>query len=491
MLYYLKSLELSPFSPQILEEAARMGVQLLEGDWNAVASNTVNAAGTTTTATTALTNSHPSARQRRWTAFRSWYRGGRVFDRAHESLITAAMLRRPPSPGSQGRPLTPRIAPSDGPRPVAPEIEEAEEEAKTTSPEIDNVMKVGNGAVPHTLDEDAHETWNTADAIAGADATAAASAAYAIPKAEVMVEVDASASAAATAVVAAASEGGNRSRQVTPMEVLRCRASSHTPPPPPAAKRHVVLLRKGELLPSLSRRGGEASSTTASRRGSGSDKARGPGGAGGAGNGSGNGFLEENGWARAAATGGGISDAACLAAAEAGGEGDPYAAQVLDAARLDGLTGWEEDRARQGGELEGDYDNGDGNSGAIAEGLPPLSRLGGTSAAKRLRMEARRKFLEARTVTSKQAASKVSARSLTFLPAAMRANPSPQSTTPIPTYRNTAHLCVTAPRVPSTKCLASKGAAPIPTVAQLTCVSLSPRVIFHTTPRLKSVTLPS
>ena len=304
--------------------------------------------------------------------------------------------------------------------------------------------------MPLTLTEDAHATRNTADAIARADATAAASAAYAAPKAEVMVGVDASASAAAAAAVAgavaAASERGNRSRQVTPMEVLRCRASSYTPPPPPATKRHVVLLRKDGLPPSSSRRGSEASSTTASRRSSGFDKARGSGGAGGAGNGSGTGFLEENGWARGAAADGGISDAACLAAEGVGGEDDPYAAQVLDAARLDGLTGWEEDRARQGGGLEGDDYNGDGDSGAIAEGLPPLSRLGGTGAAKRLRMEARRKFLEARTVTSKEAASKVSARSLAFLPSAMRANPSPQNVQP--QY--------------------------LPTVARLTCVSLCP-----------------
>ena len=111
----------------------------------------------------------------------------------------------------------------------------------------------------------------------------------------------------------------------------------------------------------------------------------------------------EDEWAKDTADG--ISDAACLAA---GGE-DPYATQVLDAARLDGLTGWEEDRASQDGREGGEYDD---YSGMIAEGLPPLSRLGGTGAAKRLRMEARRKFLEARTVTSKEAASKVSRRLL-------------------------------------------------------------------------------
>ncbi|CAM9185466.1 unnamed protein product, partial [Laminaria digitata] len=295
--------------PEILEEAARMGVQLLEGDWDAVAASNNDTADNGTT----LTTSNPSARQRRWTAFRSWYRGGRVFDRAHESLITAAMLRRPPSPGSQGRPLTPRLAPADGPRPVAPEIEgEEEEEEKEETP-----TKIGNDTA--------------ATAAAAAENSAA------------------DASVAAAAAAAAASEGRNASRQVTPMEILRCRASSHTPPPPPQPKRHVVLLRKDGLPPSRPG-GGESRGTTG------------------------------GGW----------------------GNDDPYAAQVLDAARLDGLTGWEEDRAGQGGLGGDDGDGGDiggdENSGVIAEGLPPMSRLGGTGAAKRLRMEARRKFLEARTV---------------------------------------------------------------------------------------------
>lgn len=57
-----------------------MGVHILEGDWNAALEPT-----TTTSSTNAATIA--SSAQRRWTAFRSWYRGGRGFDRAPEALI--------------------------------------------------------------------------------------------------------------------------------------------------------------------------------------------------------------------------------------------------------------------------------------------------------------------------------------------------------------------------------------------------------------------
>lgn len=102
---------------QILEEAARMGVQLLEGDWTVAISNTYSTASQDTAAAS-------STRQRRWTAFRSWYRGGRVFDRAHKSLIRAALEHEPPSPASLGRPLTPCLAPADSLQPVAPGTKE-------------------------------------------------------------------------------------------------------------------------------------------------------------------------------------------------------------------------------------------------------------------------------------------------------------------------------------------------------------------------------
>lgn len=61
-----------------------MGIQLLEGDWNAAFEPT-----TATSSTNATTASSP---QRRWTAFRSWYRGGRGFDKAPEALIKSVVM---------------------------------------------------------------------------------------------------------------------------------------------------------------------------------------------------------------------------------------------------------------------------------------------------------------------------------------------------------------------------------------------------------------
>lgn len=406
-----------------------MGVQLLEGDWNASAAGNDTAEGATT---------HPSARQRRWTAFRSWYRGGRVFDRAHESLITAAMLRRPPSPGSQGRPLTPHIAPADGPRPIAPDIDEGETE-KDTLPNRGNAADDGDDAVvppPPRKDnaapvpfppEEGVQASLTEEAMAGGVVVPNVEGAlptrrddadtgpffleedvhkvddsplypkeegvFPAPAAEAIVAgVDI---ATASAAAALEERGGTTSRGVTPMEVLRCRASSHTPPPPPEAKRHVVLLRKDGPPPAAQRARGSSSATNR-RAGFKKPHAHGHGGDGAEGGLA----LEDRGAEKG--VGGVPGDGSCLAA----GEEDAYASQVLDAARLDGLTGWEEDRAPGRGELEGGSDHDD--SRIIADGLPPLSKLGGTVAAKRLRMEARRKFLEARTVTSKEAASKVS-----------------------------------------------------------------------------------
>lgn len=65
-----------------------MGVQILEGDWNAALEPT-----TTNSSTNATIASSP---QRRWTAFRSWYRGGRGFDKAPEALIKSIVMEHRP-----------------------------------------------------------------------------------------------------------------------------------------------------------------------------------------------------------------------------------------------------------------------------------------------------------------------------------------------------------------------------------------------------------
>lgn len=304
-----------------------MGVQLLEGDWDVA----VQSAGKPSTAAT----TNPSARQRRWTAFRSWYRGGRVFDKAHETLIAAAMLRRPPSPASQGRPLTPHIAPPGRLQSVAPSTEDT----------------------PTQKDGESDAPMNSHQAVEAAEAAG--------PGSEV-----------------------SGAEPFTPVEgIRRTTVTPHAPPPPPSPTLplpqpmvHVVDLKTKGAKP--------ASSGRASRAGKTSVKDEGKTVAQEVVN------LEKGTVADSEENVSGI-----FSLATEGGQlcdtGDDF-----DAARLDGIAGWEEDKT-EAQDAEG--------GGAIAEGLPPRSRESSTAAAKGLRMEARRKFLAARTVMSNEAATKASA----------------------------------------------------------------------------------
>lgn len=340
-------------SLKILEEAAMMGVQILEGDWNADVTAAAAASGKDANKT-----KNPSARQRRWTAFRSWYRGGRVFDRADQTLIAAAMLRRPPSPGSQGRPLTPRMTPADGPRPAA----------------------------PFSTEQDGGET---SDAVPAAAAAAAPAPAPANPTGSDYVPV-AAAAASEEAVLSEAVKGmvprPDAGSVTPPAGVMQGRRT--TPPAPPVppgvvATFHVTLLKSDQPAPAR-----------VSNLGGGDGGADEPVGATG-------------GEVRAQEKLDGDTDAAQLAGIEgwdAGeGEGNDSFVMVSEGVAV-GRLGPGADEGRGG-----DGDSRAGGAGVeIAEGLPPASREGGTGAAKRLRMEARRKFLAARTTSSKQAARKVS-----------------------------------------------------------------------------------
>lgn len=294
-----------------------MGVQILERDWDAEVEGAASGGNTAA--------KYPSARQRRWTAFRSWYRGGRVFDRADETLIAAATLRRPPSPGSLGRPLTPRMAPADGPQPAAPTT--IEEEAAEPPP---------------LTSKDGGKTG-------GSEA------------AGVSPEVAAVSEATGGAVT------GSGTAPVTPLEGVS-RERRTTPPAPPAppgagagATVHVTLLKTNQPTPARVRHGngtGEVPTVRGGQQTSDHFLAKDDGPLGGG---------EDRG-----------VDAACLA----------------------GIAGWD-------AEEEGGEQSPGGDDGVCAEGVPPISHQSGTAAAKRLRMEARRKFLAARTVNSKQAAQKV------------------------------------------------------------------------------------
>lgn len=318
-----------------------MGVQILEGDWNAEV-EVAAASGRS-----ANPNKNPSARQRRWTAFRSWYRGGRVFDRADETLIAAAMLRRPPSPGSQGRPLTPRLTPADGPRPAAPTTFGEEEVSAAPATAVD---KSGDG----------NEQGETV----------AAAAASLEPTAGARAEVE---------NTVAAADKGTVPGHVTPIAGIM-RGRKTTPPAPPeppggggaGSTLHVTLLKTDQ-----SKR-----ARTSSR-----DDA-------------------------AAAADGPVEDG--RAATEVLREQQD---RGIDTARLAGIAGWgagedevqadEEAAGTLRLEFGGDEEGGGLDGGRVITAMPTMSREGGTATAKRLRMEARRKFLAARTVTSKQAASKV------------------------------------------------------------------------------------
>lgn len=273
------------------------------------------------------TTKHLSARQRRWTAFRSWYRGGRVFDRADETLIAAATMRLPPSPGSLGRPLTPRMAPADGPQPAAPTTIEGE------------VVKP-----PQLTSEGGGETGGSEAAAVSPEMTAVSS-------------------------VAGVTVARSGTAPLTPLEGMT-REGSTTPPAPPAPPEaqagvttHVTLLKTNQPAPTRVRHGSDTDEASA-----------------------------------AAGDRDGISDDGPSKDEESLGDG---VGRRVDAARLDGIAGWD-------AEEEGGEQSPSGYDGGSTEGLSPPSHQGGTAAAKRLRMEARRKFLAARTVNSKQAAQKVS-----------------------------------------------------------------------------------
>ena len=333
-----------------------MGVQILEGDWNA------EVAAGTSGGNTASKNG-PSAQQRRWTAFRSWYRGGRVFDRADETLIAAATQRRPPSPGSLGRPLTPRMAPADGPQLAAPI---AIEEGKSSGP----LQATRKG-------EDATDI--------NAASPAAAPAAAVVPSkwdGGVPTAMAASAEVVAVSDAAGGVAAWPDAGPVTPLEGMT-RGQSTTPPAPPTppaagegARVHVTVLKTNQQKPTR---------------------------------GSKSGCHERE--AVVSAVAGDPETGARVTPAEDDG---------IDAASLAGIARWDADGDGETGDvlaLMGDEQSTGGlrgtdreEGGMIAEGLPPISRESGTAAAKKLRMEARRKFLAARTVSSKQAARKASAR---------------------------------------------------------------------------------
>lgn len=341
-----------------------MGVQILEGDWNVEMAGVVSGGHATTT------TKNSSAKQRRWTAFRSWYRGGRVFDRADENLIAAAMRRRPPSPGSLGRPLTPRMTPADGPPPAAPSATQGKEGEAAVLPEAVGVK----GEVKSE---------------GGETVAASAVAAVAVPSDGVPTEVSDVAGGVVLGNEAGPvmfTEGALRGQRTEPPEPkatpdagARVRAGA-----PAGATFHVTLLETDKLIPAQV--GGRAGTTLT-------------------------------------ATADAHETDTCLPAAQHKGphwEGGECGADI---AHLSGIAAWDSEGE---GEDEEDEENGGmmakGKSASrlglegdacevIAEGLPPISREDKTATAKQLRMEARRKFLAARTVNSKQAEVKVSTNS--------------------------------------------------------------------------------
>lgn len=262
-----------------------------------------------------------------------------MFDRAHAALLRAALLHLPPSPGSQGRPLTPRLAPTDRPEPLAPAIDDPTPPAGET------------------------ET--------GADESTEA-------LAELMMAEE---NPPAGGPVPATPPGTNTAVASNPT-VQVPRATSRLVAPDPVL--HVVKLHASTSASALSSSlsGGRRSSIThgsdernRSRRGlesaTGDDLMGGP-------------VIEV--W---------IDDGT----RRTGPDDDDD-----DGVCADGIAGWEENDADVADELgeEGGVD--------VAHRVPSLAvdRIGGgTEAAKKMRMEARRKFLAARTRNAKEAASKV------------------------------------------------------------------------------------
>lgn len=285
-----------------------MGVQLLDGDWTVAADG--DAAGKGTRAIS-------SGRHQRWTAFRSWYRGGRVFDRAHEALIAAAIMHPLPSPASQGRPLTPCLVPTDRTPPVAPSMDNKcnSSAAPHESALPPGVQPLGEEAATRTVKGEAETVEPNK-----------------VAAAEVPIRVD---SPLGTVVTAG------------PMV-------------------HVITLTAASASSSLPRKTGDKDHGTRKKGGLG--------------------------------TGG-----TTLLSSELGPsleEDGPSVEGSVDDTSVDGLVGWMDDRVEEApiGEV---------GAGGVPEKVPRLVVESGSEAAKRLRMEARRKFLAARTVDSKAAASKV------------------------------------------------------------------------------------
>lgn len=311
-----------------------MGIQLLEGDWTATASaaaaaaavgDTVAGAGIDTSATSA-------ARQKRWTAFRSWYRGGRVFDRAHESLIAAAVSHPLPSPASQGRPLTPRLIPTD-----------------RTPPEAPSMGTEDGGVQPEAVNKESVTVTASPGAHQPLDGNKPPVGAVEEPAGQVTVEQ------VTTGVVDVPTRV--RSRPQTTLTA--------------DAKVHVMTLSETSA-PSLSMSLGKGDAVQGNNK-----KAKGSG--------------SDAGGMITTSTG---SDEALAHGMQTDGE------KFADDVSADSLVGWVDDRV----ELA---NNGESAVGHGAEKVPPIVVTSGSEAAKRLRMESRRKFLAARTVSSKAAAIKV------------------------------------------------------------------------------------
>ncbi|CAM9991788.1 unnamed protein product [Discosporangium mesarthrocarpum] len=89
-----------------------MNIQLKDGDWLVV--------GKGRSGNQELQGNEDLLATQRWQAFRSWYRCGRVFDRAPDDVVTFTLLGGPSLPGSMGRPITPRLTPAAPLQEVAP-----------------------------------------------------------------------------------------------------------------------------------------------------------------------------------------------------------------------------------------------------------------------------------------------------------------------------------------------------------------------------------
>lgn len=176
---------------------------------------------------------------------------------------------------------------------------------------------------------------------------------------------------------------------VTPMDVVCRRTTPPAPPSPPKSVTSVTTLKAkdGSAWPKLSKCGSGSSSVgnTTAEGGRGASSEYGTEAA------KGNIDMTQD----ASKEANNLSEITPFAT----GGLEHLANEAVDAAGLASIARWEE--GIEHFELK-DEDR----SESIAHGVPPFSRDSGTTTAKRLRMEARRKFLAARTVSSKAAASK-------------------------------------------------------------------------------------